>query len=168
LDESSYDFLETDDLKRRDQSQVLTVYLEGKRALAEAESSTPASTRRLLGQAVPKSREGAREHLLWRTLKNEKSAAPSASAGQENDGPIRTKMLMVPQLWLWKLDERQLRQIGVNPLDNPWLEDLLTPLQIPSFRHTQKDGMHHAASRCLTRSEENCSSVQQSTMRFPK
>ncbi|CEN61903.1 hypothetical protein ASPCAL08548 [Aspergillus calidoustus] len=150
LDESSYDFLETDDLKRRDQSQVLTVYLEGKRALAEAESSTPASTRRLLGQAVPKSREGAREHLLWRTLKNEKSAAPSASAGQENDGPIRTKMLMVPQLWLWKLDEHTIISAYPERWDAPCGQSMFDKVRRElQFCTTVDDAISKIADTCV-------------------
>jgi hypothetical protein len=43
---------------------------------------------------------------LWKKIKNEKPPAPPAHTGHENDDLTRPKMLMVPQLWLWKLDER--------------------------------------------------------------
>ncbi|KAL2787024.1 hypothetical protein BJX66DRAFT_341606 [Aspergillus keveii] len=116
LDESSYDFLQNEDLERRDQGQVLTVYLEGQKALAEAESATPGlrscNTRHgslLSGCAVPKPRSGAVTHslrALWKSITGEKPTTPSVRTHQENDDLIRPKMLMVPQLWLWKLDER--------------------------------------------------------------
>jgi hypothetical protein len=90
LDESNYDFLGRDDLERRDRSQILTLYLEGQKAIAEAESSAPPLASAYI-------RHGS---MLFRP------AVP-------NYDLIQPKMLMVPQLWLWKLDERQLRQIGV-------------------------------------------------------
>lgn len=113
LDESSYDFLTHDDLERRNQGQVLTVYLEGQKDLAEAGSSTPGlrsvNTRHgsmLSRPAVSEPRTGAVIHSLWKAIKSKRPATPSARSHPEIDDPIRPKMLMVPQLWLWKLDER--------------------------------------------------------------
>ncbi|GKZ86819.1 hypothetical protein AnigIFM56816_002749, partial [Aspergillus niger] len=40
LDESNYDFLEPEDLKSRDQNQVLTAFLIGRKAIAESGAST--------------------------------------------------------------------------------------------------------------------------------
>jgi hypothetical protein len=122
LPESSYDFLQSDDLARRDRSQVLTLYLEAQKAHEEAELSAPGlksvytrHSSMISKPAVPKTREAAMTYSLWKTLKTDKSASSLVGTYQRNDDPIRPKMLMVPQLWLWKLDERQLHQIGVTP-----------------------------------------------------
>ncbi|PYH73180.1 uncharacterized protein BO88DRAFT_449065 [Aspergillus vadensis CBS 113365] len=110
LDESNYDFLEPDDLKSRDQNQVLTAFLIGRKAIAESGASTsglkPCNIRQGSTPSeivIPEGNEGVVEGSRCQLMQNSEPGMPSARTDLEDD-PIRLQMLMVSQLWLWKID----------------------------------------------------------------
>ncbi|KAL2860912.1 uncharacterized protein BJX67DRAFT_386189 [Aspergillus lucknowensis] len=116
LDESSYDFLEDDDLQRRDRQQVVTGYLlrlQKRRAAVKSPTRAPKSLLRRCTPLMPNSAIGKPESRpeapqnrrlsRWDALRPVK---PSQSNIVEDDNEAHhIQMLMVPQLWLWKVDK---------------------------------------------------------------
>ncbi|QKX54611.1 uncharacterized protein TRUGW13939_01699 [Talaromyces rugulosus] len=159
LDESSYDFLEDNDLESRDQGQVLTVYLDGQKTIAESGSSTPGLKPFHIrhGSMLPKpeNREGAMTDSPRHMIKNAKLAAHSASTDREKN-LISPQMLMVPQLWLWKIDERTIISAFPERWDSRYGQSMFDKVRNElQFAATVEDVIVKIADTCINYIEDS-------------
>ncbi|KAH6664613.1 hypothetical protein B0J14DRAFT_242157 [Halenospora varia] len=140
LDESGYE-LQEDDLDRRNAGQVLTRYLK---RLQDSDSRMAAAgpERCRRGSAPPPTTTGRKKETVQPELPGRRASlqnwldvaerpwpqVASGDLGTETES-IRCQMLLVPQLWLWKIDNRTIITAFPERWDRQHFRSVLNKIQ---------------------------------------